>query len=133
MTILQYETQVPLGGYITLPPEFYGRKVVVSADAVQDRTEKKHGTDRPPDDGWRPDPAAVRRFIESRKSLPPVEITDEEIEQLKHERRMNHLPGEQRKAAGREFFDTWDGLLEGMPDMTAKEIRAERLERKYGQ
>ena len=40
---------------------------------------------------------------------------------------------EQRKTAGKKFFDTWDGLLEGMPDMTAKEIRAERLERKYGQ
>jgi hypothetical protein len=40
---------------------------------------------------------------------------------------------EHRKAAGRKFFDTWNGLLEGMPDMTAKEIRAERLERKYGQ
>ena len=40
---------------------------------------------------------------------------------------------EQSKTAGRKFFDTWDGLLEGMPDMTAKEIRAERLERKYGQ
>jgi len=38
-----------------------------------------------------------------------------------------------RKAAGQKFFDTWNGLLEGMPDMTAKEIRAERLERKYGQ
>ena len=40
---------------------------------------------------------------------------------------------ERQKAAGQKFFDTWDGLLEGMPDMTAKEIRAERLERKYGQ
>ena len=39
---------------------------------------------------------------------------------------------EQRKAAGRKFLETWDGLLEGMPDMTAKEIREERLERKYG-
>ena len=37
-------------------------------------------------------------------------------------------PTEERKAAGKKFFDTWDGLLEGMPDMTAKEIRAERLE-----
>ena len=37
-----------------------------------------------------------------------------------------------RKATGQKFFDTWNGLLEGMPDMTAKEIRAERLERKYG-
>jgi len=91
MTMLQYETQVPLGGYITLPPEFYGRKVVVSADVEQDRTGKKNGTDQPFDDGWRPDSAAVRRFIESRKSLPPVEITDEEIEQLKHERRMRKM------------------------------------------
>ena len=41
--------------------------------------------------------------------------------------------GEQRKAAGQKFFETWDGLLEDMPDMTAKEIRAERLERKHGQ
>jgi hypothetical protein len=40
---------------------------------------------------------------------------------------------EQRKATGKKFFDTWDGLLEGMPEMTAKEIRAERLEKKYGQ
>ena len=40
---------------------------------------------------------------------------------------------EERKAAGRKFFDSWNGLLVGAPDMTMKEIRAERLERKYGQ
>ena len=39
---------------------------------------------------------------------------------------------EQRRAAGQKFFDTWNGLLEGMPDMTMKEIRAERLERRHG-
>jgi len=91
MSTLQYATQVSSEGSITLPPEFYGRKVVVSADAKPDRTGRKHGTDHARDDGWRPDPAAVRRFHESRKSLPAVEITDEEIEQLKHERRMRKM------------------------------------------
>ena len=79
MPTLQYETRVSPEGTITLPPEFYDRKVVVSAAVDREQTE------------------------------------------------------EQRKAAGRKFFETWDGLLEGMPDMTAKEIRTERLERKYGQ
>jgi len=40
---------------------------------------------------------------------------------------------ERRKAAARRLLDRWDGFLEGARDMTAKEIRAERLERKYGQ
>ena len=40
---------------------------------------------------------------------------------------------EERRAAGRKFFDSWNGALKGARDMTAKEIRAERLERKYGQ
>jgi hypothetical protein len=44
---------------------------------------------------------------------------------------MDRQTMEQRKAAGQMFFDTWNGLLEGMPDMTAQEIRAERLERRY--
>ena len=41
MSTLQYTTQVSPEGYITLPPEFYGRKVVVSADGKQDRLGKK--------------------------------------------------------------------------------------------
>ena len=39
---------------------------------------------------------------------------------------------EERKAAARRFYESWNGLLVGAPDMTAKEIRAERLEKKYG-
>jgi len=39
---------------------------------------------------------------------------------------------EERKAAAKKFFDSWDGLLKDAPNMTAEEIRAERLERKYG-
>jgi len=91
MSTLQYATQVSSEGYISLPPEFYGREVVVSAVKEQNRSGKKHGINQPPDNDWRPDPAAVRRFHESRKSLPAVEITDEEIEQLKHERRMRKM------------------------------------------
>ena len=82
MPILQFETQVSLDGHLTVPPEFYGHKVVVSMDK---RTDVN-------DDDGRPDPEVVRRFLESRDLLPAVEITDEEIEQLKHERRMRKMP-----------------------------------------
>jgi len=57
----------------------------------------------------------------------------EVVLRMPKEERHSKPTEEQRKAAGKQFFETWDGLLEGMPDMTAKEIRAERLERKYGQ
>ena len=40
---------------------------------------------------------------------------------------------EERQAAIGEFMEAWRGCLEGVPHMTAKEIRAERLEKKYGQ
>ena len=40
-------------------------------------------------------------------------------------------PEERRTAIG-QFMEAWRGCLEGMPPMTAKEIRAERLEKKYG-
>ena len=39
---------------------------------------------------------------------------------------------EERKVAAKKFIESWDGLLKDAPNMTAKEIRAERLERKYG-
>jgi hypothetical protein len=39
---------------------------------------------------------------------------------------------EERKAAGRIFIESWRGALKGAPDMTAKEIRAERLKTRYG-
>ena len=55
-----------------------------------ERLEKKYGAGQPLDDDWRPDPAAMRQFFESRKS-PVVELTDEEIEKLKHERRMRKM------------------------------------------
>ena len=121
MTTLQYATLVPSDGYVVLPPEFRGREVVVS------------------------DREAILRSIESRDLLSAVEITDEEIERLKHEhlekrqqriaaekaRIMSRTP-EERRVAAEKFMQTWEGCLEGVPHMTAKEIRAERLEKKYG-
>ncbi|MCL2622406.1 MAG: hypothetical protein FWD31_01970 [Planctomycetaceae bacterium] len=86
MPVLQYETRVSPDGIITVPPEFYGHKVVVS---MNKRTDVN--ADQPLDDDRHPDPEVVRRFIESRDLLPAVEITDEEIEQLKHERRMRKM------------------------------------------
>jgi len=39
---------------------------------------------------------------------------------------------EERAAAAARFIEKWGGALEGARDMTMKEIRAERLESKYG-
>ena len=39
---------------------------------------------------------------------------------------------EERAAAAKRFVEKWGGALEGARDMTMKEIRAERLESKYG-
>ena len=86
MPILQHETWVSPEGHITVPPEFYGHKVVVSMDK---RTDVN--ADQPFDDDWQPVPATVHQFMESWELLPAVEITDEEIEQLKHERRMRKM------------------------------------------
>jgi len=40
---------------------------------------------------------------------------------------------EERQAAFDDFMTSWRGCMKGVPHMTAKEIRAERLEKKYGQ
>ena len=39
---------------------------------------------------------------------------------------------EERQAAIKRFMETFGGCMEGMPHMTMKAIRAERLEKKYG-
>ena len=46
-------------------------------------------------------------------------------------KRVERTP-EERQAAYEDFMASWAGCLEGMPHMTAKEIRAERMEKKYG-
>ena len=48
-----------------------------------------------------------------------------------HSRVDNRTP-EDRQAAIKKFMETFGGCMEGMPPMTLKEIRTERLERKYG-
>ena len=85
MPILQYETRISPEGYITLPPlpEYRSRKVIVSVE--EDDPFDDYDDD---DEDWEPDPAAVRWLFENRI---PVNITDEEIAQLKHERRMRKL------------------------------------------
>jgi hypothetical protein len=40
---------------------------------------------------------------------------------------------EEWDAAFDDFMTSWEGCLKGVPHMTAKEIRTERLEMKYGQ
>ena len=44
---------------------------------------------------------------------------------------MDQTP-EEWQAAVDDFVTSWKGCLKGVPHMTAKEIRAERLEKKYG-
>ena len=98
MSTLQFETQVSSEGYIVLPPEFYGRKVVVSVDEAIDQQQRGECRQRM---------AAERTRI------------------------MDRTP-EERRTAVEEFMKAWKGCLKGVPHMTAKEIHAERLEKKYG-
>jgi len=86
MTMIRYNIQTGANGSITIPttPFAVGREIEV---VLKERYEESPSFD---DDG-RPDPMAVYRFHESRKLLPAVEITDEEIEKLKHERRMRKM------------------------------------------
>jgi len=89
MTTFHFQTHVSDSGVITLPPEYRNRKVAVVLVEEQGESEKKFETAPPRDDDWRPDPVAVRKMIESRTFT--VDITDEEIEKLKHERRMRRM------------------------------------------
>ena len=141
MPILQYETRVSPEGYITLPPipEYQGRKVVVQLDTVKDENQ-------PLDDGWQVDPArilpngktAVDDFLDFCKELNLPPLTDEKCDQLREERitgeqaRIADQSPEEWQAAIDDFMTSWKGCLKGVPHMTAKEIRAERLEKKYG-
>jgi hypothetical protein len=109
MPILQYETRISPEGYITLPPipEYHDRKVVVRVHEEIERkiTELSEMTGKIPEqdfldfceeldtsdlNNWHPDPAIVRDFFECRIPLD-VELTDDEIETLKHERRMRKM------------------------------------------
>jgi hypothetical protein len=114
MTAIYFQTHVSESGVITLPPQaksLYGKAVMVNVDqsfdddeqvdpartlpngktAVDDFLDFCKELNLPPmtdEDDWQPDPTAVRRLFERRIA---VEITDEEIEKLKHERRMRKM------------------------------------------
>jgi len=131
VSILQYETQVSPEGYITLPPmpEYRDRRVAVYVDERKDEMPHLEIADKTPE----------QNFLDFSEELAMPALSDDNVDRMKDER---HTIGqdreplseteEQRRAAGQKFFDTWNGLLEGMPDMTMKEIRAERLERRHG-
>ena len=137
MTMLRYNIQTGANGSIVIPttPFAIGEEVEVLL-------LEKHRDSPPLDDDWQPDPAAVRRFRESWESLPAIETTDEEIDQLREERlqkivaehsRIADQTPEEWQTAVDDFMSSWKDCLKGVPHMTAKEIRAERLEKKYGQ
>jgi len=76
MSTLQYATRVSSEGYVTpLPPEFYGRKVVVSAEAEQDRNKKKRKASA----------EEVQKFMDTCYGCLEG-LSDEEFEQMKLER-----------------------------------------------
>jgi hypothetical protein len=70
-----------------LPPQaeaLYGKDVFINV-APRMVKEENHSLD----DDWEPDPEAVQRFLDNRRFT--VDITDEEIEQLKYKRRMRKM------------------------------------------
>jgi len=110
MPILQYETRVSSDGNIALPPipEYRDRKVIVRVHEEKDEI-------------W----GAILECSEGNDKTPEQDFFDfcEELDQTP----------EEWQAAVDDFMTSWKGCLKGVPHMTAKEIRAERLEKKYGQ
>ena len=82
--MIRYNIQTGANGSVLIPATPFA-----DGEEIEVVLRERHREPLPPDDGWRPDPAVVRKFIESRTFT--VEITDEEIEQLKHERRMRRM------------------------------------------
>jgi hypothetical protein len=90
------------------------------------------------EDGWlRPKPEHVKEFMEAWQGcLANVQdsrfLNKKVIRTMRLEEKYGGKTSEERRVAAQKFYDTWNGALESMPDMTAKEIHAERLEEKYG-
>jgi len=91
MTMHTFPVHISAGGEVSPIPDWPGGEAEAEITVHLPSNRENLPDDDCMDDDWRPDPAAVRRFHEIRKLLPPVEITDEEIEQLKHERRMRKM------------------------------------------
>ena len=85
MTMVRYNIQTGANGSVVIPTTPFADGAEIEVVVLG------HETGLPLEDDWQPDPEAIRRFREWHKALPAVEITDEEIERLKCERRMRKL------------------------------------------
>ena len=83
MTMVQYNVQAGANGSIVIPttPFTFGEEVEVVLRVPTEPNEQTEQRRK----------AVEQRFYEIWNELPAVEITDEEIEQLKHERRMRKV------------------------------------------
>jgi hypothetical protein len=128
MQTLRLTARISPTGEITVPPipDWQGdaaeTEIVVLLPETEERKAKRA--------------AAIKQFFSLKgclKDFPDKEfINAKQIRTMRLEERYGDKTPEQKKAAAQKFFDTWNGALEGMPDMTMKEIRMERLEKKYG-
>jgi len=85
MTMIRYNIQTGANGSVLIPTTPFADGAEIEVVVLG------HETGLPLEDDWQPDLEAICRFREWHKALPAVEITDEEIEKLKHERRMRKL------------------------------------------
>ena len=138
MTTFHFQTHVSDSGVITLPllPEtFYGENVTVKVDVNNQPLENDGQSDSAE---FLPNgKMAVEDCLAFCQELNLPPLTDEEAEALKYERRMKaeertKQTPEKRQAAVEKFMKAWRGCLKGEPPMTVAEIRAGRLEKKYG-
>jgi F420-0:gamma-glutamyl ligase-like protein len=83
MTMIRFNTHVGADGSILIPttPFAVGEEVEVVLRVPKENGEQTEQRQK----------AVRQRFYEIWKELPTVEITDEEIEKLKHERRMRKM------------------------------------------
>ena len=81
MTTFHFQTHVSDSGVVTLPPEFYDRKVVVSVNEDRDRLEKK----TPIKKKRKASAEEVQQFMDTCYGCLEG-LTDEEFEQTKMER-----------------------------------------------
>jgi len=142
--ILNYSVHISANGEVSPIPDWLGgeaearlvivrQKKDVSEETNRKATKRSKLEEQTPEERQ----AAYDDFLKFAGCLADMPgkelVSKKQIRSSRLEERYGDQTEEQRKEAGRKFFETWNGLLEGMPDMTAKEIRAERLEKRYGQ
>ena len=81
MTTFHFQTHVSDSGVITLPPEFYDRKVVVLLNEMQDRSDGKN----PVKKKRKASAEEVQKFMDTCYGCLEG-LSDEEFERLKMER-----------------------------------------------